>query len=410
MVNLNQALHVASAEGLHMKELVPLALEGSGLNRRKWEEEWMLNNDPSLLSFGTADMDFKAPQAILDAISGVVEKGHLGYQFIPDEYYKAIEDWLEELSGWKIDAKSSTSHNVGIYMSIWMILEAIASPGDEVIIQTPVHFCFKEMLKDNGLVPVENELKRMGDSYTMDFEDLERCFSPRTKAVWICNPHNPVGRAWSRGELERLAAICLKHDVVIISDDVYCGLLYDGASYTPVASLSPEVSQRTVTCYSTSKIYNTTGLRYSFIVTESKDLMEKYITVLHRLDMTYGISTIGIVSTTAAFTKAGSWLHEVMEQVQENYKVLEDAAGRLSGVKLFKPDATYFAWLDLSCLGLDPGELGERLLKDAHLVVENGAHLGKGGEGCIRVNLGCGESTLRRGLERLTGFYNTIMG
>lgn len=388
-----------------MNPLVPLDTGKAYLNRRKWEEEWLNHNDQSLLSFGTADMDFKTPKPILDALQKVLENGHLGYQFIPDEYYEAIEKWLIRKSGWKIDAKNCTSHNVGIYMSIWMILEAIASPGDEIVIQTPVHFCFRQMLIDNGLVPVENPLVEINGRYTIDFDGLEKCISERTKAVWICNPHNPVGRAWTRDELEKVGDICLRHGVIIISDDVYCDLLYKGTKYTPIASISKEISNITITCYSTSKSYNTTGLRYSFVVCENSDLLSRYIEVLQRLDMTYGINTFGIVSTIAAFNDCSDWLESLMAKVESNHELLKRIVEEnIQGAVVSKADSTYFAWIDLRCLGLSSEELEEGLLEDAHLVVENGTHLGTGGEGFIRMNICCEEPTLLCGLERLVKF------
>lgn len=380
-------------------------LDRSELSTMKWEAEWAKAGSRDVLCYGTADMDFRSPEPVLQALRTVIDRGHLGYPYIRPSFYEAVGGWLERSAGWKIDAANEIACNVSIYTSVWNLLDALTVPGDEVIIQTPVHFCFREMIEVNGRKAVSNPLICPDGRYTMDFEQLERCFTERTKIVWLCNPHNPVGRAWSRAELERVAEICKKHDVWIVSDDVYCGLLYEGTQYVPVASVSEDAAMRTVTCYSPSKTYNTTGVKFSFIVAQNPELMAKYKQSLHRLDLDYGINALGLAVAEAAYSQCDGWTQELMAYVQENHAMLCRAAEQMPKVRVCKAEATYFAWMDWRETGLDDEGL-RRMLREAGLVMESGAELGPGGSGWLRMNLACPNSVLQAGLARLKTAYD----
>lgn len=371
----------------------------------KWEAEWAKAGSRDVLCYGTADMDFPSPEPILQALQTVIRTGHLGYPYIRPSFYEAIEGWLARHTGWKIDAPQEIACNVSIYTSVWNLLDALTEPGDEVIIQTPVHFCFREMIEANFRKAVFNPLVCSDGRYTMDFAQLERCFTERTKIFWLCNPHNPVGRAWSREELTKIAEICKKHDVWIVSDDVYCGLLYEGASYIPIASVSEDAAMRTVTCFSPSKTYNTTGVKFSFVVAQNPELMAKYKASLHRLDLDYGINALGLAVAEAAYGQCDSWVSELMAYVQQNHAAVCQAAQQMPNVTVFPAEATYFAWMDWRGTGLDDDGLC-RMLRESGLVLESGASLGPGGSGFLRMNLACPRSVLQAGLERLTAGYN----
>lgn len=378
-------------------------LQVQGLQRMKWEAEYDRTHDPSLLSFGTADMDFQSPEPILQAIHNVADMGHLGYPYLTQEYYSAIENWLKKIGHWTINARKCSSVNVGIYTAVWCVIDSLTNPDDEIIIQTPVHFCFQQLIRQNGRKVVMNPLiqKESGGEYTMDFEQLEECFSEKTKLFWLCNPHNPVGRAWKKDELEKLGEICLKHGVKILSDDVYCGLLFPNTNYTPIASLSEELSQNTITCYSPSKTYNTTGIKFSFVVTESKELLQKYINSLAKLDLTYGVNQIGITTTIAAFNDCDDWINDLMHYIQNNYFYLKNTIqDHLPSIYVTQSDSTYFAWIDIRSLNLSDEMIANFFEKEAHILISLGKELGLGGEGFIRVNLATNRSILDVGIHR----------
>ena len=303
-------------------------LNKNGISTLKWDEEIIRSGDPDLICCGTADLDFKSPGPVLEAIRRTAERGHLGYPRIKEEYYQVIEEWLYKLAGWKIDAHTQVFNNLDIYIAVWMLIDALSEPGDEIIIQPPVHFCFEQIIRDNNRKPVINPLRYDGTRYTMDFEQLEQCFSEKTKLFWLCNPHNPVGRTWTREELKKLGEICINHNVRIISDDVYCGLLYPGIRYTPISSISPEIARNSVICYSASKIYNTMAIKHSFIVTQNPEIMERYIFSCRKMGIDYGMNLIGMEVTMAAFSQCDSWVAQLMEYVSGNYAMLENAVSK----------------------------------------------------------------------------------
>lgn len=381
-------------------------IKEGGLPRLKWEYEKERTGWEDLLAFGTADMDVACPAPILDALKKVLENGHLGYAMTPDCYFDAIHNWLMHHCGWDVDTRCAVALNVGVYLSAQSILDILTRPGDRVALLTPVHFCFKRKLNLNGRVPIECPLVEIDGRYTIDCAALEACFQSGCRLLWMCNPHNPVGRAWSRQELQKIADLCLRYDVYIMSDDVYCGLLFPGQRYTPIASLSKEISYRTVTMYSTSKSYNTTGLRHSFILTENPELLKRYREDLDRLDLSYGQSSLGIAAAIAAFEECDPWLEALMEKIAEHHQlVTEFCRENLPGAKVAKADSTYFAWIDLRGLGIPPAKLGYLLEQETHMVVESGIALGKGGAGFIRLNLAIDTALLQEGLKRLQTFW-----
>lgn len=240
----------------------PEIVKSDGLLRLKWEEERERASCPDLLCFGTADMDYRSPEPVLASLKSVLERGHLGYPKIPDLYYETIHNWLLHIAGWNVDTRCCVLQNSGVYVLAWGALQLLTKPGDAVVILTPVHSVFKELLTLNNRKTLECPLMLKNGFYEIDFSFLEGCLASGAKVLWLCNPHNPVGRAWTREELKKIADLCLRYQVTILSDDVYCGLTYAGKPYTPIASLSQEISYHTITFYSTSKTYNTTALRH----------------------------------------------------------------------------------------------------------------------------------------------------
>lgn len=390
-----------------MRDLNLHLTPAEGVERLKWEWESERTHYPDLLGFGTADMDYQCPGPILDALSDVIKHGHLGYPMVPDEFYQAIHDHLLKVAGWDIDARTSVAQNVGIYTSSWSVLETLTKPGDRITILTPVHMCFRSLIKLNGRTALECPLIYKDRKYSIDYKSLESCIASGTKILWICNPHNPVGRAWTREELEEIASIALKYNVFIMSDDVYSGLLFPGTSYTPIASLSKEISALTVTQYSTSKSYNTTGLRHSYIVAENPEIMKLYTDSLLRLQLSYGKNIMGMAATIAAYRDCDSWLDELNRTIQRNHEFITSYFDEnLPGASVAIADSTYFAWCDMRALGLPPAQLSYLLECEEHMITENGSELGKGGNGFIRINLATSEENLAEGVRRLKHFWN----
>lgn len=389
-----------------MKEETPRIAADSGLYRMKWEYEREKNSSPDLLCFGTADMDYRSPEPVLDALQNVLDRGHLGYPMVPDRFYAAIHDCLERTTGWSVDARCCVSQCAGVYIGASVILSILTKPQDMVTILTPVHFCYKEILKlnDRKIIECPLELTEMG--YSINFARLEACFASGSHLLWLCNPHNPIGHAWTREELEQIARLCLQYQVYILSDDVYCGLLFPGAVYTPIASLSREISRYTVTLYSTSKTYNTAGLRHACMLTENPEIHKRFQEFLARFNMDYGQNIMGIEATIAALGEGDTWLQQLMRQMEEAHTFLKNyVEENLPLCRVIPADSSYFAWIDMRAVKVRPQMLAHLIEQEEHMIVENGYPLGKGGAGFIRFNLACSREHLQEGAKRLKAFY-----
>lgn len=381
-------------------------LPREGLSTAKWEMEFACLSNPNLLCFGTADMDFRSPPVVVDAMRAAVERGHYGYPFKGPGYYAAVQQMLRS-HGWEVEP-SWIATNVGIYPSMQSVIEAVTDPGDEIAFQTPVHHIFNELIIKNGRVPIQSALVVRDGIYRMDLDGLARQVTERTKAFVLCNPHNPVGRVWTRDELVALDKFCREREILIISDEVYYGLTHTAATYIPFASLSHEASLNSITLTAASKSFNLTGLKHSLVITENTELLDAYTGGLHRTNLFYGGSTLGIVATEAAFARAKPWNRELMAYIAENRKVMRQRlTGFLPEVTLYDADGTYFAWLDFRPLGLSDADLVALFEEEAELIVSHGAALGDGGAGHIRWNLACPTALLQQGLNRLENVITT---
>ena len=371
------------------------------LSTAKWEMEIARTGDQDLLCFGTADMDFKSPPSVVDALRQVVELGHFGYPFKSDAYYDAITHHFDRRLGWQV-RREWLSSNVGVYASMHTLIDELSSPGDEVVYQTPVHHVFREVISSNGRSPVENPLVLDQGTYRMDLAALADIVTERTRLFVLCNPHNPVGRVWTHAELSELSEFCVSRGIRVLADEVYFGLINKGVSFTPMASVSPEASLNTVTITAASKSFNLTGLKHSLVIAENSDLLQAYNNGLRKNNLFYGGSTMGIIATQAALDHGDTWLDELMAYVATNFNTLAGRLGdRSHGILLNQPEATYFAWLDCRAWELTDADLIEFFEKDARIIVSAGRALGTGGEGHVRINLACPRTTLSAGLDRL---------
>ena len=380
-------------------------VDPEGLCRLKWEYEQYRTGYDDMIGMGTADMDYMSPEPILQAIMDIARRGHLGYPMIPDEYYDAIHDWLLRQAGWDINAMDSVCRNSGIYISAWSAIDVLTKPGDKIVIFTPVHFCFKRMIDMNHRVTIECPLIQIDGRYTINPDALEACLSSGARLIWICNPHNPVGRAWTPKELQAIADLAERYDVQILSDDVYSGLTFPGVKYTPIASLSKEISYRTVTLCSTSKTFNTTALLHSYIVAENPETMKLYKESMDSLDLRYSTDIMGIYALIAAYRHCDGWLANVRRQLQKNYQTIADyCQEHIPMISVAKADSTYFAWIDMRKLGINPQQLRYELEREEHIIPENGLRSGKGGSGFIRLNTATSEENIINAMRRLEHF------
>lgn len=383
-------------------------LDRSKLSTMKWEAQFKRKNDDSLLCFGTADMDFKAAQPIIDALRQVVDAGHFGYPYKRASYYEAIIGWFKRKFNWELRPEW-IANSISIYPAFQAFIEALTEPGDEIIIQTPVHYVFEHIITANGRSTIENPLHVKDGRYTFDLEDLQAKITAKTKMIILCNPQNPMGRVWTREELTAIVEICLRHGVIILSDEVYLGLTYRGYTHTPIASLSKEAAMNTITLASPSKSFNITGLKHSLVIAENPKFLELYKKELMKNDEHFGESLFGQAATEAAFAHCDDWIEQLMTYLADNYRtVLTFMNTHFPEVKVYEPEATYFVWMDFNFLGMSNAQLTSFFEDRARIIVNQGHSLGTGGSGFIRLNIGCPRQILEQGLQRIKKAYDGL--
>lgn len=366
-------------------------------NSYKWD---IVADD--ILPLWVADMDFEVAPEIKQAIIERANHGIFGYTLVPDSYYDSIIQWFKSRHNWSID-RNSIIYTSGVVPAISATIKALAMPGENVLVQTPVYNCFFSSIRNQGCCVVENELIREGDTYKINFEDFEKkCADEKTTIFLLCNPHNPTGRVWTKDELEQMNSICLKHGVKIISDEIHCELVMPGYSYTPFASISEECKNNSIILNSPSKAFNIAGLQIANIICENtvwRRRINRAINIFEICD----VNPFGIVALQAAYNKGGEWIDELNQYIYENYLYLKQfILEELPQVEVIKLEGTYLAWIDIMCFELSSDEAYNELLNDGKVLVNSGTLYGKkSGEGYLRINLACPRETLKKGLIRI---------
>ena len=362
-----------------------------------------------VLPMWVADMDFKTAPAIIDALRRRVDNGIFGYTRVPDEYYEAVTSWFSRRHGWSID-RDMMIYTSGVVPAISAIIKALAKPGENVIVQTPVYNCFFSSIRNNGCVILESPLVRKGDTYDIDFERLELDASnPDTSLMLLCNPHNPAGRLWSSDELRRIAEICAHHGVTVISDEIHCEFVFDGHHYSPFAPIADAAGCKAVVCVSPSKAFNIAGLQIANIIApdeETRARIDKAININEVCD----VNPFGVIATIAAYNDGEEWLSQLLAYIKGNYDYMKDYCERhLPDFPIARLEATYLVWMDCTALGLKSEALEEKLIEDVSLWLNAGTMYGAhDGEGYMRWNIACPRSVLEEGLERFSRFTQKI--
>jgi len=353
-----------------------------------------------VLPLPVADMDFASPDPVRRALYQRVDHGVFGYTAAPQELYDVIRERLDALYDWEV-AEDEILFLPGVVVGFNLACHAIGEPGDAVIVQPPVYGPFLSAPGNAGRSLQCAELQRTGDRYEVDFDAFEAAMTDRTQLFILCNPHNPVGRVYERGELERMAEICLRHDVVICSDEIHCDVLFSGQKHIPIASLDPEVARNTITFMAPSKTYNLAGLKCSFAVIQDAALRERYRAAYGGL--VSGVNLFGYAAALAAYSEGGLWLERVLLYLERNRDFLRDyVREELPGIEMIVPEGTYLAWLDCSAAGIE-GKPGAFFLEEARVALTEGAWFGQGGEGFVRLNFACARAVLEEALERMRG-------
>lgn len=376
-------------------------------NSVKWDNNLELFGTDDVIDMWVADMDFPVPQPVIDAIKQRLEHPIFGYTFAPDSLYQAIVERMERFYNWKIK-KEWIVFTPGVVNAVYAAIAALTDAGDEVILQSPVYYPFFSAIKNNGCQVVNNQLSFDGQRYTFDFDDLRTKFknrsmfparSHRIKALILCSPHNPVGRVWTRDELEQLAEICLENQCAIISDEIHCDLLVSDSKHIVTASLSEEIAQNTITLMAPSKTFNLAGLKASFAVIPNAEWRRKFEQA--RLGQG-GVNLFGLVAMEAALRHGDEYLEQLREYLRGNVDFAVKYIGEnIPELKVVRPEGTYLLWVDMSALGLSDQELAQFMLHKARIATDFGYIFGPGGKGFQRFNLACPRSVLTEALKRL---------
>lgn len=375
-------------------------IQRKGTNCLKHDATELYFKEKDLLPLWVADMDFKTPDFIVDAIKKRVEHEIYGYTFRPNSYFNSIISWMKRRHNWDIK-KEWISFSPGVVSGLTFAIETFSKPGDGVIVQPPVYFPFFDCVKGTKRKMIENPLKIENGRYTFDLEDLKAKIDENTKLLLLCNPQNPGGMVWKREELLALTNICLEKNIMIISDEIHSDLIFNGQKHIPLASLSDEVAQNCMISMAPSKTFNVAGLTSSMVIIPNKAKFARY-------EKTIGVGHLGMgnifgtIALEAAYTHGDEWLEQMLEYLWDNYQLVNNfMKTKLPRVKVMPLEATYLVWMDFTDYGMKNDELMKFLLKNAKVALNDGGRFGTGGDGWLRINIGCPRSILEKALERL---------
>ena len=354
----------------------------------------------NLFAAGVADMDFKAPPAVLEAMQERLDHGVFGYETVPAGLQPALMRWLQEQHDWEVP-KDYILTSPNVLTALAMAASLFTEEGDAVIVQPPVFFDFFDVLNENHREIVQNPLIFEQGRYRMDFEDLEdKASNPKTKMICLCNPHNPVARVWSEQELRTLGDISNRHGVLVVSDEMHGDLVFTGHKYTPFAALGPEYAANCITCISPAKTFNIASCCASFTLIADEDMRKAFQVENSRLSVNKN-NPFANVAMEAAYSSGAPWLEAVISYLERNVELVRDALSNIPGIELVEPEGTFLLWVNFNGLGMELDELYSFLRDKAKWSITRGHSFGKEGNGFASVNIACTRTTLETALGSL---------
>lgn len=371
-----------------------------GTDSYKWDSA----PEANIIPLWVADMDFETFPCITEALQRRVAHGIFGYTRVPEAYYEAVCRWFKKRHGWHIN-REDIIYTSGVVPAVSAVIKALTLPGDQVIVQGPVYNCFFSSIRNNGCETVSNSLIYNKEElrYEIDFDDLERKLKhERARLMLLCNPHNPGGRVWTRDELTRVAELCRKYGVRVVSDEIHCELtLYDN-EYVPFGSLPDELSRDSITCCSPSKAFNTAGLQIANIVCRDAEVRNRIDRAIN-INEVCDVNPFGVIALQAAYSDEGyEWLTQLRKYISANYDLLlERFARELPKCKVMRMEGTYLAWIDCSELHIPSDEIEKMLMHENKVWVNAGSMYGAEGAAFIRINMACTSELLNEGITRI---------
>ncbi len=372
----------------------------------KWSMMKQITGLEDLYPLWVADMDFACPPEVVEALMKRVEHPIYGYTGPTEGYHEGLIKWMEKRHDWTGVEKEWITYTPGVVSGFSLAIQAYSQPGDKVVIQPPVYYPFKNQILANGRQVVDNPLKVVDGKYEMDFEDLEKKIDEKTRMIILCSPHNPIGRVWKREELKKLVEICVKKDIIIVSDEIHNDLILGDIKHTPTAII-PGAMDRTVTLVAVSKTFNLAGMSTANCIIPNKKLRDQFQAAKGRSSLSNNL--FGIVAQDAAYNHGEAWLEEVLVYIRDNYEYFKEfIAEKIPKLEVYPLEGTYLAWVDCTKLAMDDEKLMEFMLKDAKLWLDEGTLFGAEGSMFMRFNLACPRSILERALVSLEKAVNKI--
>lgn len=360
-----------------------------------------------LIPLWVADMDFKTPDFIINALSARLSHEILGYSYRPEKYFTSIINWTKERHNWNLE-KEWICFSPGIVPAINLCTLAYTNEGDSIVVQPPVYFPFFSAVEANGRKLLYNQLKETDGNWEMDFENLRSLAEQKPKMIIISNPHNPVGRAWSAGELEELVDICSKYNILILSDEIHCDLVMPDYKHTPVATISDMATGITITCIAPSKTFNLAGLYTSSVIIPDRARRKAFNDLTGKLHITGG-NIFGTEASAAAYTLGKEWLEQLLNYINSNYNYVNDYCRNfIPEIIPARLEATYLLWLDCRKLNMKGSELQSFFIQQAGIGMNEGSTFGPGGEGFMRMNLACTRKTLEKAMTQIESAVNSL--
>jgi cystathionine beta-lyase len=372
------------------------------LERRNTDSNKWRKYGPDVVPLWVADMDFRSPEPVIEALRGRVEHGVYGYGYNLERspLHEVFADRLVTLYGWRVEPDAVVLIP-GVIPGFNVAARVLSSPGDGVLLKVPLYPPLLRVPGNVGITMDAADLARAPEGrYEVDFDALARAITPRTRFLMLCNPHNPVGRVWRRAELERLAELCLARGLAIVADEIHGDLVFAGHRHVPIASLAPEIAERTLTLMAPSKTWNLAGLKFGLAVIPNAALRERF--AAGRADLVYGVNILGYTAALAAYRDGGPWLLALLRYLEASRDFLvEYTRKHLPGIVVTPPEGTYLAWLDCRRATIPGGDPFTFFLERARVALSDGATFGRGGAGFVRLNFGCPRSILAEGLDRM---------
>jgi len=375
-------------------------VDRSGTDSVKYDLTGKIFGSQDLIPMWVADMDFEVPVFIREAIAERNDHPVFGYTYRTDRFFEAITSWMMRRHHWEVHP-DQISFSPGIVPALNLSVMELTSPGDRIVVQPPVYFPFFSAVSNHGRELVYNQLLDVNGSYQIDFDHLEDQFRQGVSLFFFCHPHNPVGKVWQKKELEQLAELCVRYNVLTISDEIHSDLILFGNKHIPLASLGKEMADLTLTCVAPSKTFNLAGLYTSAVIITNPGLKKRYDRILDAVHVGGG-NIFGQVAMEAAYTHGEEWLEQLIGYLEQNVSILEnEMMAVLPGLKMAPMQATYLAWIDFSFLNMEADELRDFMIRKARVGMNDGPMFGPGGEGHQRLNIATPAKILKTGISRI---------